>query len=68
MIKSVKVANVTEDISETDIEEQEEELNGEGEVDDGDTKKEQNDDVTGTGLTTEGMEEVIQLQQSAHLF
>jgi hypothetical protein len=28
MIKAVKVANVTEDISETDIEEQEEELNG----------------------------------------
>jgi hypothetical protein len=28
MIKAVKVANVTEDISETDVEEQEEELNG----------------------------------------
>jgi hypothetical protein len=68
MIKAVKVANVTEEISETDIEEQEEKLNGEGEVDDGDTEEEQEDDVAGTGLTTEGMEEVIKFHQSARLF
>jgi hypothetical protein len=63
MIKAVKIANVTEDISETDIEEQEEELIEEGEIDDGDTEEEQEDDVAGTGLTTEGMEEVIQLHR-----
>jgi hypothetical protein len=44
MKKAVKVANVTEDISETEIEEQEEELNEEGEIDDGDTEEEQEDD------------------------
>jgi hypothetical protein len=59
----IKVANVTEGISETDIEEQEEELNEEGEIDDGNTEEEQEDDVAGTGLTTEGMEEFIQLQR-----
>jgi hypothetical protein len=59
---------VTEDISETDIEEQEEELNGEGEVDDENTEEEPEDDVAGTGLTTEGMEAVIQLHQSASSF
>jgi hypothetical protein len=67
MINEVKVANVTEDISETDFEEQEEELNEEGEsgeIDDGDTEEEQEEDVAGTGLTTKGMEEVIQLHRS----
>jgi hypothetical protein len=67
MIKTVKVANVTGDISETDVEEQKEELNEEREIDDGDTEDEQEDDVAGTGLTTEGMEQVIQVDSTSQV-